>query len=169
MIRYIVEYFYRALCFSGWCNWKQLKKNEIELKLLFTADKQTTAKPGRIFKFSFTLKTNIYFSLKTSHIWHFCALIRIYSSATWLLRDMGNDRGGKIMPALQGPNTKQVHSGVFEEKLLASMEFINSMSALYLNFWQGMSSYKSKHRGNCTKRALDHANWQHKLTTWCFT
>ncbi len=72
--------------------------------------------------------------------------------------DIGGDGNGGKLCQRSGPNTKQVQLVPFEkEKLLASMEVINSMSAYVELLTKDMATTESQQVA-LLKQALDHAN-----------
>ncbi|WP_434915706.1 hypothetical protein, partial [Escherichia coli] len=146
MIRYS-GIFLSLLMLSG-CATEALKNEQAET--VITAGNKAVAANASFFKQYYASRENFLVNFYATN--PDCALRPDYTI------DIGGDGNGGKLCQRPGPNTKKVQLVPFEkEKLLASMEVINSMSAYVELLTEDMATTESQQVA-LLKQALDHAN-----------
>ena len=146
MIRYS-GIFLSLLMLSG-CATEALKNEQAET--VITAGNKAVAANASFFKQYYASRENFLVNFYATN--PDCALRPDYTI------DIGGDGNGGKLCQRPGPNTKKVQLVTFEkEKLLASMEVINSMSAYVELLTKDMATTESQQVA-LLKQALDHAN-----------
>ncbi|HAN4045870.1 TPA: hypothetical protein IFB05_000916, partial [Escherichia coli] len=146
MIRYS-GIFLSLLMLSG-CATEALKNEQAET--VITAGNKAVAANASFIKQYYASRENFLVNFYATN--PDCALRPDYTI------DIGGDGNGGKLCQRSGPNTKQVQLVPFEkEKLLASMEVINSMSAYVELLTKDMATTESQQVA-LLKQALDHAN-----------